>query len=250
MRALRLSLVGAITVCLLCGPSVGVMSQSEEIDPAGETVLFQVTVPADAIPAELTRIDLEMNTIEPGAEALFGRGNEAGRGRALYVVSGELVIEPMVDALVWRQDARFGGTPSIVPATEATRLLPGDLVFLRAIPPDDILDELPVGMSITNPGSEPAVTLGFHTHEKHAGLPTLHTIYAPQWPETMSGGAVASISGSPAMDPVQGRDLVFRLSRRAAEAGQRLPVPEEASIALYFVEDGSVKPRGAWRTAS
>ena len=61
-------------------------------------------------------------------------------------MSGELVIEPVVDALVWRQDARFGGTPSTIPPTESTRLLPGDLVFLPAIPPDDVLEELPAGV--------------------------------------------------------------------------------------------------------
>ena len=144
-------------------------SLGQDDEGVSSETLFEITIPADALPEALEKVNIETLTVAAGVDVSIGVENESLRGKALYVDSGELVLEPMVDALLRPQDAALGSAPVIAPAAEEVLLLPGDLVFLPAIPFDELREDAVI--RIANPGSEPARMIGFHTHERGGQFP-------------------------------------------------------------------------------
>lgn len=228
MRTLWLSLVGTVMLVLLGGLGSAVVGQDDE-GVSSET-LFEITIPADALPEALEKVNIETLTVAAGVDVSIGVENESLRGKALYVDSGELVLEPMVDALLWPQDAALGSAPVIAPAAEEVRLLPGDLVFLPAIPFDELREDAVI--RIANPGSEPARMIGFHTHERGG-----------QFPGFPAGIGFTYHSASPpdALELVSSGEAVFRLDRVVAEPGASVSLPVEALLTFYRIEAGEVE---------
>ena len=210
------------------------MAQTEEsatTDALTSEVLFEVTLPAEAVPERLTKMNTLILTVDPGVEASIGSANEAMRGRALYLDEGELIIEPMADALVWRGDDVLGGSPETVTAATPTELAAGDLIFLPAIP-DAALDP-DAAVRVQNPGTVPAVTLGFHTHAAGGGF--------PGWPDGVTGAGMAEHANPDAMGLVMDGEATFRLSRMTAESGTAVPVSDDAMFSMVEVLDGEVE---------
>ena len=234
MRTLRLSLVGTVILLLLSGLSVAAVAQTEgsaTTDALTSEVLFEVTIPAEAVPERLTKMNTLILTVDPGVEASIGSANEAMRGRALYLDEGELIIEPMADALVWRGDEVLGGSPETVTAATPTELAAGDLIFLPAIA-DAALDPA-AAVRVQNPGTVPAVTLGFHTHAAGGGF--------LGWPDGFTGAGTAEYANPDAMELVMDGEATFRLSRMIAESGTAVPVSEDAVFSMVEVLDGEVE---------
>jgi hypothetical protein len=233
MRALRLSLAGAAILVLLGGPGGTVIAQEAiDADAAGTSeVLFDIVVPPESMPTELGKVNLERQTLEPGFDASIGVGNESMRGRAAYVAEGELQITPMVDASLWRGLAATGGTPEVVVAGDTAALATGDLIYLPAVPAEELDPEAVIGLA--NPGTVPTTIVGFHVHEVGGGF--------PGWPTGMSGMAVATDSEPAALERLMAGDTTFRLSR-VAYAPASVIVPDEgAAMALAEVESGAVE---------
>ena len=234
MRTLRISLAGMAALALLAGVGGSAVAQAEEsatTDALTSEALFEITLPVEAVPERLTKMNTLILTVEPGVEASIGFANEAMRGRALYLDVGELIIEPMADTLVWRGDEVLGGSPETVTAATPTKLAAGDLIFLPAIP-DAALDPDAV-VRVQNPGTVPAVTLGFHTHAAGGGF--------PGWPDGVSGVGMAEHADPAAMELVMDGEATFRLSRVTAESGAAVPVSDDAMFSMLEVLDGEVE---------
>jgi len=236
MRTLRMSLAGTVILALLggLGGAVVAAAQSDETgstDGLTSEVLFEVVLPVEALPDQLGKMNTLILTVEPGVEATIGIDNEAMRGRAFYLDSGELIIEPMVDALVWRSDETHRGSPTTVEAAEPTQLAPGDLIFLPAVPFEELHPDAVVG--ITNPGTEPAVMMGFHTHAAGGGF--------PGWPRGVAAQGVAEHADPASMELVMSGETTFRLSRMTADIGTSVPIAEEALFSMIDVLDGKIE---------
>jgi ribose transport system substrate-binding protein len=200
-------------------------------EQATTEVLFDITLPAEVLPDQLTKTNTLMLTVAPGTDVSIGIDNEAIRGRALYLDTGELVIEPMADALLWRGADAMAGRPETAPAGEPVELAPGDVIFLPAIEADDLVPGAVV--RIVNPGPEDAVTMGFHTHAAGGGF--------PGWPDGVTGVGMAEYANPYAMALVMDGDATFRLSRMTAESGTAVPVSDDAMFSMVEVLVGEVE---------
>jgi hypothetical protein len=227
MRMARLPIVGMALLMLLGGglPVLG------DDDAVTEDVLFEVSVPASAVPDPFLNLYFEGHTIAPGADGFIRLGVEYMRGRALYVDAGELVIAPGADALLWRQEATVDGEPEDVPAGESVSLMAGDLILLPAIPRDEV--DTQASIHIANPGTETSVTYGFHMCTGGGG---------PAWPEGVAtippyyGVAMAATE----LAPLSSEDAVVRLTRRTLEPSAATGLDEEALFGLHRLESGAV----------
>ena len=137
MRTLRMSMVAALTLALLGSPVGTALAQGDqagEADVSAE-VVWELSIPGSALPDDFVKLVMEDWSLAPGTDTSDARasvlGNEANRGRGLIVESGELVIAPATDALLWR-DAT--GDAETSPAGEPMTLGVGDAMFLPAIP--------------------------------------------------------------------------------------------------------------------
>jgi hypothetical protein len=196
-----------------------------------EDVLFEVVIPASAVPDPLGTLYFEAQTLDPGVDGVIGAKVENMRGRTLYVDAGELVIEPMADALLWRQEATRGGEPEDVPAGTSVSLEEGDLILLPAIPSDKLDPEAVIG--IANPGTETTVTYGFHLCSGGG---------TPLWPKGMTniqpaGGVRAWVQE---VSPLASEDAVIRMTRTTLEPGATVGLDEDALFALYRLESGTI----------
>jgi hypothetical protein len=222
----------AMFVCLALG---GLPALAQDASPAPgviqRDVLFDVTVPVDVMPDELTKINLERQTIAPGMAGIIDAGNEAIRGRVLMVDAGELVITPMADAWVWQADDSTGGTGTVAAAGEPVALATGDILLIPAIPPDELDPAGVVG--IANPGDVETVILGFHMHQSGGAF--------PGWPTGMSGVGSPTVSTAAAMDAVSAGDTAFRMTRLTAQPGATITPPDDALFTFYRVEEGTLE---------
>jgi hypothetical protein len=219
---------------LACLGLSGVPALAQDASPApgvDRDVLFDVTVPVDAMPDELGKINLERQTIAPGMDARIEAGNEAIRGRVLMVDTGELIITPMADAWVWRADVSTGGPGTVAAAGEPVALVTGDVLLIPAIPSDELDPAGAVG--IANPGDAETAILGFHMHQ-------LGGVF-PGWPTGMSGIGSPTIDSASAMEAVSAADTAFRMTRLAAQPGAIITPPDEALFTFYHVEDGALE---------
>ena len=233
MRTLKRPIAFVVGTALLGVMNSAAAAQSEDVAPAdgfASDVMFEITLPAAAMPARLGRVNMEIHTIEPGVDAEVGIGNEAARGKALYIESGELLIEPMVDALHWAPGTTLDGSASTVAAGEAVRLIPGSLILLPAIEPDQLLEGAVIRVS--NPGDEPVIAPGFHLHSLDGSF--------PGWPSGIDGVWVGGGDGPGELEQLSVGDVAFRLSRLSAGPGASMTVPDDALFSIYRVETGRV----------
>jgi hypothetical protein len=201
MRRTRHSLAAMIALMVLGGVGGVSMAQAQEApcapgDPCDE-VLFEVTLPPGAMGDRLERIN-----------------------------SGGLIVDPGVEAVMGTDDA------SVARAGEPVQLAPADLIFLPVLAVEDLVPGATI--AIANPGSEPAVTRGFHAHayESFSG-----------WPDGISeteGFAEANDAGDLAA-AVAG-DLTYRLVRMTVPAGSPVPLDDPARFTLLDVHEGKVQP--------
>lgn len=228
MRKTRMCLVGVVSLVLLTGAVVPAAGHEARVT---EDVLFEVVLPASALPDPFRNLYFEAETLAPGLDGVISARVENMRGRTIYVDAGELVIEPMADALLWRQEAAIGGEPEAVRAGESVALTAGELILLPAIPWGEFDPEAVI--PIANPGSEPTVTYGFHLCSGGG---------APRWPEGMvpivpAGGVVTSAGP---LAPLASGEAVVRLTRKTLEPGATTGFDEQALFSLHRLESGSI----------
>ena len=159
----------AIMVCLVLG--LPALAQEASPVPAQDEVLYEITVPPEAIPDSLGKIVVEEWTVAPGTDVSIPYDNEGILGRGMYLESGGLTVTPAYDALLWTGEAIRGGPPVIAPAAEGVALAAGDVLLLPAVPRDQLDPAAEVG--IANPGTSDAQVFAFHMHwwESFPGWP-------------------------------------------------------------------------------
>ena len=221
-------------MALLGGLSGAVVAQGEEAgdsDVVSETV-FELLIPSEAMPEDFVRLRVEDWTLAAGTDAFdsfpTNARNEAMRGRAIVVDSGEFVIEPVVDALVWRG---AGDEPVIAPAGEVVTVTLGEAIFLPAIPDAEVDPE--ASLRTANPGSEDATARSFHAHQAggtFSGFPSGLTL--GDWDMAVN---------LQAMEPFDDVDVLFRLTRISGGPGAPIPTAEAPAVGLYYVEEGDVE---------
>jgi len=233
MRTVRLVLAGMVMLALLSGLSGGIVAQDEPTGPAevGSETLFELTIPSSALPDRFTKLiveDLKLAADTDGSDhdRRTTQANESMRGRAFLVESGEFLFEPTTDALLWRE---AGTEPQVAPADQAVTVLPGEAIFLPAVPDSEV--DADAYLRVANRGSEDATARSFHTHQVGApfgGFPLGATV--GDWKE--SGGDPLT------MVPFDGVDVLFRLTRRSGGPGVALPLADPPAVAIYYVESG------------
>ena len=233
MRTFRLSLAGTVIVALLGGTGSTILAQD---DGPGATskVVWELAIPAEAVPSDFVKLVMEDWTIDPGidtsGEFASVLGNEALRSRGLVVESGEVEVTPASEAMVWRGTE---GDPGSSPAGETVSLGVGDAIYLPAIPQDEVESKAP--MAFANPGSEPATGRSFHLHQSEGSFyGYLPGIALGPW--DMAGGFDASTR-----EAMNGVDIVLRLTRTTGAPGALLPAVEPPAFGLYYVQDGHVE---------
>ena len=236
MRTLRLSLVGTVILVLLGGSGSVALAQDDasgQIEALSE-VIWELAIPREALPDDFVKLVMEDWTLAPGTDTSDARasalGNEANRGRGLVIESGELVITPATDALLWRGAT---GDAETSPVGEPVTLAVGDAIFLPAIPVDEVDDEAPI--AFVNPGSEAVTARSFHTHQEGG------TFYG-YLPGLMLGPWDMAGPFDPAtIEAMAGTDVRFRLSRMIGGPGAELPTIAPPGFGLYFVESGNLE---------
>jgi len=232
VRAIKTTTISILALGLLAGSVVGAAAQSEEA-VTGET-LFELTVPSEALPEAAPGFIVEDLTVVAGADVSEGddrtsQANEAMRARALLVESGELLVEPTTDALLWREE---GVAPEVARGGVAVRLTPGEAIFLPSMPDAEVDSEK--HMRIANPGSEDAMVRSFHAH---AGAQSFGG-----FPEGISrGDGWFGKGGYPRGISFDGVDVLFRLTRWTGEPGAALPLVGHPALAMYYVESGTLE---------
>ena len=236
MRTLRLPLTGTVILVLLGGLGGAVLAQDEV---SGETeampdVVWELTIPSEAIPDDFVKLIMEDWTLDPGidtsGESASVLGNEALRGRGLVIESGEVEITPATEAMLWRGAE---GDPAFSAAGEPVRLGAGDAIYLPAIADADVDKAAP--MAFVNPGTEPATARSFHLHQNGGSFyGYLPGITLGPW--DMAGGFDATTQ-----EAMHGVDILLRLTRMTGAPGAAMPAAAAPAFGLYFVEDGHVE---------
>jgi hypothetical protein len=226
----RLHHTVAVAAALLLFAGGGFVAVGQD-GPATEDVLFEIVVPARAVPDSLRALYFEAQTIGPGALGIVDADAENMTGRAIYVDSGGLLVEPLTDAFIWRQEATYGADPEDVVAGTPLHLAAGDLILLPTIPDTDSVGD--AVLRIANPGTEMAVIYGFHLCGG-GGSPT--------WPDGMGhippAGGVSV--GAASLAPLKTEGAVIRLSRTMMGPGTAMAVKEEVLFGLYRLESGII----------
>jgi hypothetical protein len=235
MRTLRLSLVGTVILVLVGWSSNAVMAQegSDNTGAVGETA-WELPIPVDALPTEFVKLVVKEWTLAPGTDTTGDRtsvlGNEALRGRGIFVEGGEWLVTPASDALLWQGTV---GEPRTTPAGEAVTLVTGDAILLPAVPHEEVEPDTPIG--IANPGTEEATALSFHTHQDGGSF------YGFPQGLTLGDWDMAAAFDPDAITAFDGADIILRLSRVAGDPGATVPIPDAPTVAMYFVESGQLE---------
>jgi hypothetical protein len=196
----------------------------ESGDLARET-LFGLTIPHEMLPDRLEHVRVGRYVWAAGADSLIDPTDPSWQGRAILVESGELLVTPAIDGLMWHGG---GGPAEIAPALEADSLSTGEAIYL---PPMGASTTGKTGMlRIANPGSEDAtaLTLQMGPSIPMSGLPAGLTTDA--WH--------TRLVWTEAMDSIGGHDALIRASRISAGPGSSMSMPEGAVVAFYHVEEG------------
>ena len=156
--------------CLVLSGALALAQNASPV-PAQDEVLYEITVPPEAIPDSLGKIVVDEWTVAPGTDVSIPYDNEGILGRGMYLESGGLTVTPAYDALLWTGEAVRGGSPVIAPAAEGVALAAGDVLLLPAVPRDQLDPAAEVG--IANPGTSDAQVFAFHMHwwESFPGWP-------------------------------------------------------------------------------
>ena len=234
MGALRASSIGAVVMTAVLAASATAVAQDEGPDGAGveRDVLWELMIPTEALPTDFVKLVAEDWTVAPGADSAGSTasvlGNEAFRGRGVVIESGELIVMPAADAMLWRDTA---ADPVVVPAGETVTLAVGEAIFLPAIPVEEVDDQAP--LVVANPGAEPVSAQSFHTHQVGGSF------YGYLPGVTLGPWDMATDFGMMIDELLNDTDITFRLSKITAEPGATIPVAEP--LGLYYVDDGELE---------
>ena len=202
---------------------------------ATSEILLEMVVPRWALPDDVSAVEFADWVLEAGADSTgepeASQANESMRSRAFLVLTGELLIEPTTEALLWRGP----GAPQIAPAGEAATLGPGEVIYLPAVADGDIDDER--HLRLANPGADAATGLTFHVHEGSIGDPFGGFPAGLMW-ESWPGPLTAVMNGS---DWSASEEALFRISRHAGGPGSVFEVPIAPATAVYPIEAGAVE---------
>ncbi len=217
--------VAAIAVSLAFGAPA--LAQDASPVPAQDEVLYEITVPPEAIPDSLGKIVVDEWTVAPGTDVSIPYDNEGILGRGMYLESGELTVTPAYDALLWTGEAVRGGSPVIAPAGVAVAMTAGDVLLLPAVPRDQLDPAAEVG--IANPGTSDAQVFAFHMHWWES---------FPGWPEGIRSTPGITFGWWDELARVSGGDTTFRLTRLSAQPGEALPFPDDAAFVFDYLKSG------------
>lgn len=236
MSTLKRFLAGTATLALLGGMGGSVIAQAEEADleTATEEVLWELSVPSEALPDDFVKLVIEDWTIAPGTDTTGSTasvlGNEALRGRGLVIETGKLIITPATEAMLWRGTT---GGPRMSPAGEPVTLAVDDAIFLPAVPDDEVDADAPI--IIVNSGADAATARSFHTHQSGGSfLGYLTGLTLGDW--DMAGDFQAATR-----EALNGVDVDFRLTRTTGQPGTVIPIVAAPATGLYFVVEGELE---------
>lgn len=232
---------GAVTLILLGVFAGGTVSAQSEGTPDAEAtgeMLFELTVPGEALPEDIHWFNVGDVTVAAGVDVSEGdesasQANESMRAVGLLVERGELLFEPTSDAFVWREAA---ATPEVAMEGATITLLPGEAIFLPAMPAAEADPEK--YLHIASPGSEGALVSMFHVHtgDQHfGGYPQGVNRVLPYVRAGYPGGFAA----------FEGVDVLFRLTRWTGEPGAEIPLAGHPALAVYIVESGTLEETAA-----
>ena len=205
------------------------LAQDASPVPAQDEVLYEITVPPEAIPDSLGKIVVDEWTVAPGTDVSIPYDNEGILGRGMYLESGGLTVTPAYDALLWTGEAVRGGSPVIAPAAEEVALAAGDVLLLPAVPRDQLDPTAEVG--IANPGTSDAQVFAFHMHWWES---------FPGWPEGIRSTPGITFGWWDELTRVSGGDTTFRLTRLSAQPGEALPFPDDAAFVFDYLKSGAL----------
>ena len=216
----------AMVVCLALG---GLPVAAQDASPAGaqDEVLYEITVPPEAIPDRLGKIVVDEWTVDSGTDVSIPYDNEGILGRGMYLESGELTVTPAYDALLWTGEAARGGSQVIAPAGEEVALAAGDVLLLPAVPRDQLDPTAEVG--IANPGTTDAQVFAFHMHWWENW---------PGWPRGIRGTQGITFGWPDELARVAAGDTTFRLTQLTPQPGEALPFPEDAAFVYDYLKSG------------
>ncbi len=224
--------------------------QGDEVAPAAVTespeaestseLLFELSVPRWALPADLTALEAGDWNLEAGTdvtgEPQASQANESMRNRAMMVTSGSFLVEPTTDALLWRAP---GSTPEVRPAGEAVTLQPGEAIYLPSVPADEVDPER--YLRIANPGAVDATGFTFHAHEGSTGSRFGGFPSGLQW-KTWPGDLV--VLQPFATDWTAADEALFRLTRHHADPGATIASSASPATSVYLIESGALEYTG------
>ncbi len=209
----------------------GALALAQDASPAGSQgeVLYEITVPPEAIPDSLGKIVVDEWTVAPGTDVSIPYDNEGILGRGMYLESGGLTVTPAYDALLWTGEIAQSGSPVIAPAGEGVALAAGDVLLLPAVPRDQLDPTAEVG--IANPGTSDAQVFAFHMHWWES---------FPGWPEGIRSTPGITFGLWDELTRVSGGDTTFRLTRLSAQPGEALPFPDDAVFVFDYLKSGAL----------
>jgi len=230
--AVLFALVGTgLLISMADGPASVPGAPAAESSPS-DGVLFELTIPPDALGDHLSKVGVERWIVASGADAVIKAANEAYRGRGIVVDEGEFDVTPFAEALLWRAADGPGAARSIAPAGELTTLTAGDAIFLPVIPEEE-LDPRDV-LRISIPGDGDATAWSFHTHQSVGSF--------LGYPEGLTIGAWdASFSSPDMVAPLMDGGAVFRLTRSTVDPRTSLDIADAPELAIYHVERGELE---------
>ena len=236
MRRLRLTVAGAVTLALLSAASGTTLAEQAETTEATSEVLFGLSVPDWALPGDITHLEVAGWTLGAGTdvagEPQASQANESMRNRAFMVTSGEFLIEPTTEALVWRAP---GATPEVTPSGAAVTLQPGEAIYLPAVAAEGIDPER--YLRVANPGAVDSSGVTLHVHEgsttdRFGGLPS-----GPRW-STWSGDLIGLRTAD---EWIAADEVRFQLTRHLGDPGATIAPSVASATPIYLIESGTVE---------
>jgi hypothetical protein len=234
MPTLQRAAIGIAAVLLLGAPINGALSAdagTDDLGFGGET-LAELSVPSWALPDDLAALVVGDWTLAAGTDVTGERhtseANESMRNVAIMVTSGQFLIEPTVDALLWRDPRTM---PSMSAAFEPVTLRTGEAIYLPAISADEV--DPTQYLRIANPGSVDATAWMAHVHQ--ASSPVFGGLPPGLRFDAWQGRQVPILNPS---EWLAAETIHFRLARHTGPPGFTYVAPRSPASGAFFVESG------------
>ena len=226
---------------------VPAVARAQEATPVNadvqREVLFSATIPAEHMPSDIITINFNQISVNAESELAYDEGYSPPHSLIEYVESGELLIRPLAETLVWRSGSSKRTVPERMVTGQDIALVAGDTFLTPQLSVAEHGSQA-IGY-IANPGSEPNSLLGVWLRVEGHDTTSLPSGLSVKW--------TISNQTRELLDELAGRETEFRLSRATVGPGQQIAFPNGALFASYQVRSGGldwrVTPEGKESTA-